>query len=302
MAGAGRGWARGKPLRRGSFFMSVMAQKFLLLCFLCLGAWLPARAGEESARALPRVVSLSPSLTEIIFSLGRGDALVGRSTACDFPPETAKLPAAGDFSRPFVEKILTLRPDLVVSTCFSDPASAAVLRRNKIEVRGLADATLGDYRKILEYFGEVLDCREAAAKEAARAEKLLRPLPGAEEKPRPRVLVLLSEKPLVTAGRKSFVHEMITAAGGENIAGAEDKSYFPCSLEWIIRQRPEIIVIPAMAPARAGKLAQTPGWRDLPAVRDGRVYVDCNPDWLCRLGPRVFDGIGWLREKIGTKP
>ncbi len=266
------------------------------------GAAVTTAAGAPGAPAgARRVASLSPNLTEIVFCLGRGERLVGRSSACDYPPEAARVPVVGDFAKPFLEPLLLARPDLVVTTRPADPAIPGALARHGIRCLVLPDDCLADYPAALRALGRELDCAAAAEREAARLAAALAPAGGAlPPAPRPRVLMLFSLRPYVTVGRRGFVNELLAAAGAENLAGGEAQGYFTCSLEWVLSARPDVIVIPKMGGMDVAGLLAAPGWRDLPAVRQGRVYADCDPDWLCRLGPRLALGAEWLREKLNA--
>ena len=114
------------------------------------------------------VVSLSPALTELVCHLGRGDRLVARSTACDWPESVKSLPTAGDFAEPELERILAMKPALVVSNEFVNPKDADALRQAGIEVELRPCDGFADYRAWVARMGELLDCPEAARAELER--------------------------------------------------------------------------------------------------------------------------------------
>ena len=113
---------------------------------------------------------------------------------------------------------------------------------------------------------------------------------------RPKVLVAIDTAPVITAGKNSFLTPMIELAGGRNPAANVDRSYFRCSFEQIVLWKPDVILAPGLPPERLRKLKKSPGWSDLPAVRNDCVVTDFDPDLLYRLGPRSFDGIANLRK------
>lgn len=255
-----------------------------------------------SAVEAERVVSLSPNLTETIYAIGAGDQLVGRSTACNMPPEARKLPVTGAFGRAFPESLLAVRPTLVVTAARLDSG------RRQAEQAGaewlmLPTATLADYDKTVEILGEKLHCQEGAAREKARFDGRIAEFRKAAAdiapEERPKVLLAFSVQPVTTAGKRSFLTELVDLAGGRSVTAEIDADYFVFSPEQIVAAAPDVIVLPGMA-ADSARFRELPGWNELPAVRAGRVYFDFDPDLICRLGPRTPEGIallsGFFRE------
>ena len=244
-----------------------------------------------------RIVSLSPNLTETVVFCGGGSMLVGRSSACDYPPETVRqLPVAGRFGIPAMEPLLALRPTLVIAENLRDQTAAAELRRLGIELLLLPGRSLDDYCANLATLGRRLKLPEAgpAARDAERKITELRRR-AAEIPPgkRPRVLILFSAVPPITAGKQSFIDEAITLAGGINIAHEIDRDYFTISQEFIVAAAPDLIVVPELPAESWRKLRESPSWARL---GEKPVLNGFDPDLLCRLGPRIFDGIELLRK------
>ena len=134
--------------------------RFLLLLAVCL---LAACSGEKEA-APGGVVSLSPALTELICQLGREERLIARSTACDWPESVKSLPTAGDFAEPELERILAMKPALVVSNEFVNPKDADALRQAGIAVELHPCDGFNDYREWVALMGRLLDCPSEAAR------------------------------------------------------------------------------------------------------------------------------------------
>ncbi len=250
----------------------------------------PLKDGNGGAK---RVVSLSPALTETVFRLGRGDRLVGRSEVCNYPEEVKKLPVAGRFAEPDVEKVASLNPDLVIANAIYKPQSAEMLRTLGIKLEAKDCGTGDDYCAWVEKLGELLDCRASAAAEIKSFRKKLADL---ENRPKfsCKVLWLVWNKPPMTGGAGSLIDTAIKTAGGENVAGKVKKYYFEPSLEWLMAAEPDVIIWNE----HGGFSSDTPPWNTFEAVRQGRIISHLNPDTLVRPGPRFPDALLELRQAL----
>jgi len=267
--------------------------------------WLTLLAAGRPAAAAPpaeRVVSLAPNLTEMICALGAADQLVGRTSACDYPPAPLKtVPVIGGFGAPSLELVLRQRPTLVLDVALEDEAlgrrlTALGLRRQRIPCR-----TLDDIPAALRTLGRLLHRAPAAEALAARfAADLARLRRAAADSPRrrPRVYAEIWSDPLMTCGRRTFLAELIALAGGQNLGDAADRDYYPLSAEWVLLQQPECILCLYDAPPGdpAGRFRARSGWARLPAVRQGRVYGGFDNAVLLRPGPRALEGVRRLRQ------
>lgn len=239
-----------------------------------------------------RIVSLAPSVTEILFALGAGDRVVGVSTYCDYPPEAAGVDRIGTFLQPNVERILAKRPDLVIGV--PSPGNRGSVER--LEELGLPVLIVNPERiaDILQAVREVAGAIGVPEKGAALVERIEAELAAVEARlagaPRPRVLMLVGRSPFIAAGAGTYQDEIITRARGDNLAAASREAWPAVNLEFIVARAPEVIIDTGMgseeSPDRASALAF---WRDfptVPAVRDGRVY-GYRAYELLRPGPRV---------------
>ncbi len=265
--------------------------------------------GVRGPAAPGRVVSCAPGATEILFALGAGARVVGVTDFCASPPEVARKERIGGYATPSLEKVLSLRPDLVVlvpsivreAASFEARLREAGIRVLGLRLGGIAEvgaaaravaAALGEPES-----GERLASRISADAAAARAEFAGRP--------RRRVLVAFSHDPgnLFVAGRGTFVAEMLEAAGGENIAtGAE--GYFVMGLETLLAADPDVIVDAAgpMEDPEAARRGAEATWRtgalaSLRAVREGRLRVTTESAVVVP-GPRIAEGIRALGGSI----
>ena len=265
----------------------------ILLAALCLAAC----SGEEKS-APGGVVSLSPALTELVCHLGREDRLVARSTACDWPESVKSLPTAGDFAEPELERILAMKPALVVSNEFVNPKDADALRQAGIAVELHPCDGFDDYREWVARVGHLLDCPDEAEAELKRADIRIAEfeveLNAAQKKPL-RALYVIWDSPLLTAGADSLPDAVGRLAGLENIVKSE-KGYPSISLEFVLKEDPDVIVW--FAHGKDWK--SNPSWSGIRAIRQGHVLIPRDDSALLRPGPRIFDGIADLKADLGT--
>ncbi len=267
--------------------------RVLLLAALALGA---CRGGSPPTDATPqRVVSLAPSVTEVLFRLGAGERVVGVTRYCDHPPEAKLRPKIGGFADPNLEAILALRPDLVVAP--ENPASGPVLARlASLGVRTLAvkpDDLAGVEATVRAVGGAVgrAQAAEALVAElhASLAAAAARVRPGAK----PRVLFVYGHRPLVAAGPGSFGDDMLRRAGAENVVGAARVAYPKLTIEDVLRLRPEVVLDASMGEGEGDVASFWARWPEVPAVATSRVHAADQPG-LMQPGLRVGEGLAWL--------
>jgi iron complex transport system substrate-binding protein len=247
-----------------------------------------------------RVVSLSPSTTEAMYAIGAEAALVGRSRYCDYPPQVLALPQVGGFIDPSFEAILGLRPDLVVGG--RGPAGQKIA--DTIGQHGVAtffpatDTFVDIDTMILDLgarTGHEDGARTAIAKVHARIDAVET---AVKDKPAPRVLLVFGLEPISVAGPKSFPDEMLRRAGARNVV-TEGGSYPIVGIERILAMDPDIVLNGAMAEAHGHERITTdaPGWKELRAVKAGRV-VALTDESVLRPGPRIGDGLAIIARAV----
>lgn len=263
---------------------------------------LPALLLAAPDAPVPRLVSLSPSLTEIVVQLGCEPRLVGRSSACDYPPSVQALPVCGDFGKPVLETILPLRATHLIIADLEQPMLIETFRQAGVKVLLLPTDSIADYYAAVIALGQELGVSAAAAREVRRVRQGLAAsrrewcdLPVAR---RPLVYFEVWGDPPMTIGRDSYLHQLIELAGGRNLGATESGGYFRCSTEWVIVGAPEVIIAPAMSRQNAADFSRRPGWQGIPAICHGRIYVALDQDLLYRLGPRLLEGLRLLRDCI----
>ncbi len=273
----------------------------LLLMFTAACRQQPA-VSTTSSPGKPRIISLAPSTTEMLYAIGAGDQLVGRTSACDWPQEAKKVPVIGAFGKPSLELLAAIKPDLIVDIDLDGEVTgknigALGLKREHIACRTPDDVPpalrklgrLSGHVRQADSLAEVIEKGLAAYRKAAAAHP--------EKK---KVYLEIWDDPLWTGGRHSFTAAMVSYAGGRNIGDEVDKEYFEVSPEWVIRQNPDIIACMYMAnqtPA-AAKVRSRPGWQQIGAVRNNRVYDSFDNRITLRPGPRILEGIAALKAII----
>ncbi len=249
------------------------------------------------AAATPRVVSLSPAVTEIIFAIGAGDHLVGNTIYCNYPEEAKRIRKVGDLISPKLELIKSLNPDIVFITLPMQKHIKDQLEALNIRVIDVSPESIeGIYESILKV-GKLLD-------KESRAESLVQSLRAEVEslsetrgKWIPRCYIELSSGPLYTAGGKSFINELLEIAGGRNIFADVEKSYFVVSPERIIKRNPDVIIL-LYPEADPNEVRTRVGFENITAVKNGWIISDLDQDILTRPGPRFVLGIKSLRKAL----
>jgi len=248
-----------------------------------------------------RIVSTSPSITEMLYAMGLGDRVAGVTTFCRYPPEAARKPKIGNYLQPNMEIITALRPDLVIAEV------TGVRRAERFSVLGLRvlevdDGTIAGIYDSISRIGEAAGAKAAADALNARIRASLEEVRRKTEKlPRRRVVFVVGRAPgrlaeLVVAGKGSYLDEVMTLAGGKNIFGDTLAQYSKVSLEELLARNPEVIVDMGEMADTAGvteqeKRAVVALWRRYPslaAVQNGRVFAVAS-DVFVVPGPRVVD-------------
>ena len=239
-----------------------------------------------------RIVSLVPAATEILFALGAGDRIVGRTHWGVHPPEALKIPDVGDGIRPSLEAIAARGPDLVILyDGETNRATGERLERLGIPTLPLRHDTLADLRRNIVRLGEVVGCPMGAIGLADRiADGLAAVSEATAGRTRVRVYYDAWAQPPITVGGGSFIDSLLTIAGATNAFGDLDAVSPRVSLEAIVERDPEriLVAVPQQALGQRPDLAGRPGWARIPAVPGGRITT-LDRDLVTRLGPRVVD-------------
>jgi iron complex transport system substrate-binding protein len=241
-----------------------------------------------------RIVSLAPGITETLYELGLEAEIAGVTSYCNWPPQARQKPRIGGFTNPSIEKIVSLKPDLIIATADGNRKDTV----NQLERIGLAVYVTNpsDTEKILKsilHIGEITNRSDAAGKLVAKLRRRLNNISSqTKNKSRPRVFFQIGLEPVITAGGGTLINEVIDRAGGVNIARNDTARYPRYSAEGIMAGAPDIILFAPMANDKEFAAVKK-FWHEygeIPAVKNNKIYP-VNTDLISRASPRVFDAI-----------
>ena len=272
--------------------------KKIIIAFMLLFICRPAAAGQI------RIISLAPSTTEIVCALGLEDSLVAVSTYCDYPPEVKGKEKIGSFSEPNIEKILVLKPGIILATGLEQAQAVGKLKTLGLRVM------VSDPKTFRELYDSILAIGKACGKENEAVlliNKMKKTISAVSAKvaliepaKRPKVYFEIWHDPIMTAGKGSFIDEMITIAGGVNITSDAPRPFSQFSPELIVKRDPDVIILGYMVKGEgaAESLSKRFGWDKIKAVKQDRVYDDIGPNTLFRPGPRLAGAVVQLNERF----
>ena len=271
-------------------------------------------SGDSRANSLPlsqspqprRIISLIPAVTEMLFAIGAGPQVVAVSSFDRYPPQVEKLQRVGALIDPDVERILSLRPDLV-AVYASQADLRAQLERAKVPTYVYSHAALADITTTMKVLGERVG-HEREAAELARAidtriEAIRKRVAG---RPRPRTLIVFDREALAlrgtyASGGVGFIHDMVAAAGGENVFADVKQQAVQATTELILTRRPEVILelrgVSVSADTRRREIAVWQALSSVPAVRDARVYF-IDQQLTVIPGPRVAEAVELIARTL----
>jgi len=248
-----------------------------------------------------RVVSLAPSITEIVFALEKGSLLVGVTRYSDYPDKAKELPRVGSYIRPELESIVSLKPDLCLAVKDGNPKKVI----DRVKAFGIPVYTVNPdgIDTILRSINEIGDLLNATGKAraitgtmGAQLASIDGAIAGASHKP--RLFFQIGISPIVSVGKNTFLDEMIRRAGGENVV-ASNTPYPRFSKEQVLALAPEMIIITSMDRNDIFETVKKEweSWPSLPAVQLNNIHI-VNSDILDRPTPRVVDGLAMLAALI----
>ncbi|MEW5831748.1 MAG: helical backbone metal receptor [Campylobacterota bacterium] len=273
-----------------------MLLKFLCIASLVLPAW-----------SFDRIVALSPSVNEILFALGEGEKIVGNTAYCRYPPQSEKIPKVGGFFTPSLEKIVSLKPDLVILQENNAPL-AEKLERLGIKTMVVKIDTLASIRQTLLGMGRLLDKKEKASALVAKIDRSLRSLRGIAQKK--KILIPIGyntdlSKEVFVAGQNLYFDDIIEASGNVNAFQSTQKGQPAITLEKILSLNPDVVIIlaPLMKEKKFTEEQLKAPWLKLPinAARTKSVFVESG-EYAGIPSDRIVyfidDFKGFLREAV----
>jgi iron complex transport system substrate-binding protein len=252
--------------------------------------------GREVTVLFPpkKIVSLAPNITEILFSLGLDQEIVGVSIHCNFPEKVQGKVRVGSYVSLDFEKIVSLKPDLIIATGAGNTKDM-VDRLERLGFptfvifpRNIEDVTRS-VGHLSQLVGREKEGAEIIQEMKKRRERVVALTLGV---PRPRVFLQIGEAPIVTVGKNSFADDLIRLAGGDNVAGNEKETYPRFGMEEILKRSPDVILISSMNPRGNYQrvLQEWSRWKTIPAVKNGQIYL-IDSDLIDRPSPRIVEGL-----------
>lgn len=256
-----------------------------------------------------RIVSLAPNVTEMVYYVGLGDKLVGRSDYCNFPPQVDKVQAVGGFADSSLERIVALQPQLVVAYQGNDRELVDELRRTKISVLALNEAA-----SLPEIYNQMRELYLVAGPGTGLPQSLLNwnqrltalALPASVTS-WPKVFFGYPGEMSMTCGPGTFLNDVIKRAGGVNVVTKEGQRWPTVAAEFIVGAQPQWLLTATactggetVADKRAkllNQLSNDPVWSALPAIKEQHLVV-IDSDILLRPGPRILDALEQLRQAL----
>lgn len=271
-----------------------MKRWLFIICALVCACTSPSPTERGGSQ---RIVSLKPNITEILFALGVGDRVVGVTTWCHYPPAAQQLPKVADYLRPFSEKVVAVRPDLVISSEEnSDKAGTMALQGVGIPVHYFPFRTIEETAASIRAIGALVGKNAEGEKLAAGVAQLKAPSPSPQPSPKGEgasisVVAVVGYRPLIVVGPGTFLSDVIAAAGLRNIVTDGGLPYPQLSMERLLALDPDLILDMTM-----GMEISTNFWKKFPqlrAVQRDAVHT-INMDEF-HAGPRLPEAVAKLK-------
>lgn len=277
----------------------------LLVCTVCLPVQAAITVTDDLSHQVTldapatRLVTLAPHLTELVYAAGAGETLVGVSAYSNYPAEAAALPEVGDALRVDIERIVALKPDVVLAWASGTPVAA----RERLETLGIpvvvfAADTLSDIAVQITRIG-ILTGHPAQAARAASAftDRLQQLRQRYAQRPPVSVFIQIDDRPLFTINDHSTMSEVVQLCGGRNIFAELDTLAPQVSLEAVLARNPQAIIGTGKGGAAAQDMLRWLAWEDLAAAQATNLFL-VPPDLFARDTPRILDGAQMICDDL----
>jgi len=288
----------------------VLVAVALLLCLSCASPSPPGNVVDDLGRTInideipQRIISLAPSNTEILFALGLSESVVGVTEYCNYPEAAIAKPKVGGFTTVDIEKVVSLEPDLVLATHVHSKTAIPALEKLGLTVLALAQASLDEVMNNITLVGKITGQDKQASQLVdslrTRIESIANKTRSLAPNQRPRVLYLTWHDPLITAGTETLIDDIISKAGGQNIA-YDLSGNKAIALETVIHRDPQVII--ASIGMGTGEdlpwqyVKNEPRLKNTGALLNNRVYK-IDGDLAHRAGPRIVDALEQMAQFI----
>jgi iron complex transport system substrate-binding protein len=246
-----------------------------------------------------RIISLAPSNTEILFAIGAGDKVVGVTSYDDYPEEVLEIEKIGDFNGINLERIIELEPDLVINYGDGVTEENERLLEAGIQIAGFEPESIEEITDTILRIGEITGHKQEALdlvdEMLAQEAELVEKVQGLEKK---TVFYEIWHEPLMAAGPGSFIDQLISLAGGENVAKDADGDYPQFDLEQLIERNPEVYLTANDLPEKTVEsIKERPGFSEIDAIKNDRIYL-IDGNIISRPGPRIIQALEMIVEAI----
>jgi iron complex transport system substrate-binding protein len=248
-----------------------------------------------------RIVSLAPSITEILFALGLNEEIVGVTDFCDYPASALTKPRIGGFINPSIEKIVSLKPDLIIGTRDGN-RMGTIHRLNDLgfSIYLVNPKGFDGVVKTIQNLGEISGRRD-------ESRRITRDMMTKKENiiiltrslPKPKVFFQVGYTPVITVGKETLADDLVRLAGGRSISEKESSNYPIYSIETIVSKAPEFIIISSMDNKRdySNLVKRWQNWKSIPAAEKNAIYV-IDSNLVDRPTPRIVEGLETLARLI----
>lgn len=254
---------------------------------------------SDDAKGIERIVSLAPSNTEILFALGLGDKVVGVTSYCNYPPEAIKKDKIGGYSTVDIEKVVSLKPDLVLAAYGNGEETVERLKKlglNVVVVISKPEKSIEDTLDEIRYVGKITGRDKDAESLCEEMEKRIKEIKDkTENADKVRVAHICWHEPLYVAGSETLQSDLIEKAGGENVF-SDVEGWHLVGIEDLIIKNPDVIIV-SSGTGMGGEKNVTYDYilkenrlKNINAVRNDRVYL-IDADTVSRSGPRIVDAL-----------
>jgi iron complex transport system substrate-binding protein len=256
-----------------------------------------------------KIVSLSPATTELLFALGAGPSIVGATKHCDYPSEAKSIPRVGSGTLEGIsrESILNVEPDLILCKFDNHQPLVESFEAMGFKIVGLGPESLEEMFEEATLLGRILHReKEAVAfieSMKLRSDRLQERVAGIQDGDRVRVFYEVWDQPLMTAGPKSFIGELLVLARTVNIFNDVSQRYPKVSIEVVVDRNPQVILCPTThgRPVEIETVLARSSWQSIEAIQNRRVHL-IDGDQVSRCGPRLLDALESMIDAVYPLP
>ncbi|MDI3309955.1 MAG: ABC transporter substrate-binding protein [Thermoanaerobacterium sp.] len=244
-----------------------------------------------------RIVSLSPSTTELIYAIGAGKDVVGVTNYDDYPPEVKSVAKVGGYEGPNIEAILAQKPDIVFASNLSGKDQMETIEKSGIPVVVLEAQSINQIYDSIKILGEITGNVEKGNEIISNMKDKIKEINDkVKNLPKVNVFCVVDTNGNWTAGKGTFIDELITLAGGNNVA-SDANGWAQYSMEKLIQKNPDVIITSPHA-ANANEIKNMAGYKDTKAAKDGKIFVISNDDIVTKPSNRIVLGLEEIAKDL----